>query len=225
MSEPQQISQGVDQLIERLKNEGVAAGEQKANAIIADAEQQAKQIIAKAKQESQQRINKAREQAREFQSAAESALKIAVRDMMLGLKSDLTRELSEDLQRLVSEAMLKTEVLEQLIVEAAASSIKTAKAAKNIEVILPEKIIGLSELRNDPSALKTGPISELVFGLTQNRLREGVSFVVSEDLNAGIQIRLVDKDVTLDLSDSAVSELLLAHIQPRFRAMIEGVIR
>jgi V/A-type H+-transporting ATPase subunit E len=38
-------------------------------------------------------------------------------------------------------------------------------------------------------------------------------------------VRVSERDVTLDLSDRAVAALLLQHLQPRFRAILEGVVR
>jgi V/A-type H+-transporting ATPase subunit E len=36
---------------------------------------------------------------------------------------------------------------------------------------------------------------------------------------------MVDKDITLDLTDQAVADFLLQHLQPRFRAVFEGVVK
>jgi V/A-type H+-transporting ATPase subunit E len=41
----------------------------------------------------------------------------------------------------------------------------------------------------------------------------------------GIRLRLVDHDVTLELTDKAVASLILQHLQPRFRALIEGIVK
>jgi V/A-type H+-transporting ATPase subunit E len=38
-------------------------------------------------------------------------------------------------------------------------------------------------------------------------------------------VRLVDRDVVLDLSDRAVADVILEHLQPRFRALLEGVVK
>jgi V/A-type H+-transporting ATPase subunit E len=61
--------------------------------------------------------------------------------------------------------------------------------------------------------------------VSRGLLREGVSFGVASDRQAGLHLRLVDRDVVLDLSDVAVSEAILQHLQPRFRALLEGVVK
>ena len=90
---------------------------------------------------------------------------------------------------------------------------------------MPETAVGLEELRRDPHELQKGTLTKVVLGLTGDMLREGVSFRVSDDVESGIYVRAVDSDVTIDLSDEAVASLLLRHLQPRFRAILEGIVK
>jgi V/A-type H+-transporting ATPase subunit E len=54
-------------------------------------------------------------------------------------------------------------------------------------------------------------------------LREGITLDTHD--GKGIRIRTSGEDTEIDLSDRALAELLLRHLQPRFRAILEGVIR
>jgi V/A-type H+-transporting ATPase subunit E len=56
-------------------------------------------------------------------------------------------------------------------------------------------------------------------------LREGVSFSRAEDASEGIRLALLDRGVSIDLTDKAVADMLLVHLQPRFRALLEGVVK
>jgi V/A-type H+-transporting ATPase subunit E len=40
----------------------------------------------------------------------------------------------------------------------------------------------------------------------------------------GIRIVMKDSGVVVDLTDAAVADVILRHLQPRFRAMLEGVV-
>jgi V/A-type H+-transporting ATPase subunit E len=53
-------------------------------------------------------------------------------------------------------------------------------------------------------------------------LREGVELKPSRDLNRGIRIRLIGEDLEIDLSDQALSDLLLENLLPRYRAIVRG---
>ena len=97
--------------------------------------------------------------------------------------------------------------------------------ADNVEVVLPFEVVGIDELRNNPAALGNSEVTEFVFGLTGDVLREGVRFSATDDIHSGIRIQLVNHHIELDLSDEAVAALLLQHLQPRFRAILEGVVR
>ena len=56
-------------------------------------------------------------------------------------------------------------------------------------------------------------------------LRAGVTFSAADDMTAGLRVRVQDKDVTFDLTEAAVAGLLLQHLQPRFRAILEGIVK
>jgi V/A-type H+-transporting ATPase subunit E len=62
----------------------------------------------------------------------------------------------------------------------------------------------------------------LVLGISGDMLREGVDLKPSEDISGGIRIRLVGEDLEIDLSDQAISDLLLQNLLPRYRAIVTG---
>ena len=223
------VSKGVDQLIARLRDEGVNKGEQEAELLVNEAKLNAKKIIQEASEEAQRIKETARKQSEDFKAAGESAIKTAMRDMVLQLKLDLTQDFSEDLKRLVSHQLQQPEILRQMIIELVGRSAKSIKTSeqKNIEIVLPQRVIGLEELRNNPDAIASGKLMEFVFGLTRDMLQQGVEFSVSEteDLQSGLRVKLTDQNLELDLSEKAVADILLQHLQPRFRAILEGVVR
>jgi len=60
---------------------------------------------------------------------------------------------------------------------------------------------------------------------SQSMLRDGVTFGFAKDQTGGLKIKLVDREIELDLSDQAVADAILVHLQPRFRALLEGVVK
>ena len=63
-----------------------------------------------------------------------------------------------------------------------------------------------------------------VLSLGGGMLREGMSFGVADDGEAGVRLRLVDEDVQVNLTETAVTDLLLRHMLPRFRALLSGAV-
>ena len=52
-------------------------------------------------------------------------------------------------------------------------------------------------------------------------LRKGIELVPATDVHAGARVRLVDDNLEIDLTDDAISDLLLRRILPRYRQIIE----
>ncbi|MDJ0941971.1 MAG: hypothetical protein QNJ30_00780 [Kiloniellales bacterium] len=218
---------GVDALIAKLRDEGVTAGRGEADRIIADAQAQAKQIIDKAKAEAKAHLAAAHKEGDAYQSAGEEAVKTALRDTVLDMKARLMQRFSADVKRLATEELGKDDTLKQMILELVGrvgTDTGLAKAG-DVEVILPEKAAGLEELRKNPAELQKGKATRYALGLSDAMLREGVTFSASEDVKAGVQIRVVKNNITIDLTDEAIAALLLQHLQPRFRAVLEGIVK
>ena len=218
---------GVDALIAKLRDEGVSAGRGEADKIIAEARAEAKRIIDKASAEAKQHLTAARKEGDAYQAAGEEAVKTAMRDTVLDMKARLMQRFSADVRRLTSEELGEQETLKQMILELVGRVRADASLdkAEEVEVILPEKAAGLEELRKNPAELQKGAATKYVLGLTDEMLREGVTFSASEDVKSGIRIRIVKGEITLELTDEAIAALLLQHLQPRFRAVLEGIVK
>lgn len=226
-TDDKKLSSGVDELIAKLRDEGVSAGRAEADSIVGDARARAQKILDKANADARERIEAARKESDAYRAAGEAALKTAMRDTVLDMKTALMERFSSDLKRLVSHQMQDPEVLKQMILEVAGRTRADGEVgdADELEVLLPEEVVGLEELRVNPEELRKGRLTKFVLGLTGEMLRQGVAFSGSQDIAAGIQIQLKDKDITLDLTEKAVAALLLQHLQPRFRAILEGIVK
>jgi V/A-type H+/Na+-transporting ATPase subunit E len=93
-----------------------------------------------------------------------------------------------------------------------------------VEIILPRAVVGLDELRRNPRELRDGALSKFALQSVADMLRSGVTFTPASDDTAGIRIVLKDTGLLVDLTDAAVASVILRHLQPRFRALLEGVV-
>ncbi len=220
-------SSGVETLIERLRDEGVAAGRVAAERIETEARKQANRQLREAETRAQQIIESARHEAEALLKGGEESLRIAMRDTVLRLKVELANRFSDEVQRLISMELEQEEFLRQLILEVAAqaraeSGIDSGQA---VEVQLPKALVSPEELRRNPLELREGSLSHFVLSLAGNVLAEGLTFAVDAHADKGIRLYLKDKNVHIDLTDDKVAALLLAHLQPRFRAILEGTVK
>jgi V/A-type H+-transporting ATPase subunit E len=223
----QLASSGVEALIERLREQGVQAGRAEAETILAEARRRAAQIVHEAEANAAELVEAARKEAQMLQTGGEEALRIAMRDTVLRLKVELTGRFSAEVRRLIAVAMDQESFLKQLILAVAARAREEAgvDAGEAVQIQLPRALVGLEELRRNPLELREGSLSHFVLSLAGNVLAEGVSFGVTGDDSRGICLYLKGKDVTIDLTDDKVAALLLQHLQPRFRAILEGTVK
>lgn len=217
----EQQSSGVHELIQRLREEGIAEGQSQAQAILAEARRRAADILDEARDQAEEIRRQARAEADRTRAAGEEAVRLAVRDAILTLKSEITEQFAVRLRGLVAHALTDEGFLRRLILEVARRA--TPEEGRR-QVLLPEEVVGLEELRRKPEEVKEGTLSHFVLSLAGEMLREGVTFG-SAPQRPGVRVQLVEGDVQIDLTDRAIADLLLRHLLPRFRALMEGVVQ
>lgn len=215
------VSVGVQELIEKLRNQGVDSGRQEAGKIVSDAEAKAAELVAEAQKRAAAIVSKAREEADFITKAGKEALQLAERNAILELKDYLLEKFSDQIRAVVSHSMEGEKLLEAMILEVAGQN--NLRGEKNIEVVLPRKVIGVDELRDNPKLLKAGGLMEFAMKRASDMLGSGVVFKAGD--TSGVVFKLKDKDIQIELTDEAVSEVLLKHLQPRFRALLEGIVK
>ncbi len=217
---------GVEELIHRLRHDGVEAGRAEAERIVKDAENRANWLVEQGRAEAEQLLASAREETERFRASAEEALQVAARDAVLQMKDQLTQQFSTEIGRLVRGEMEHAALLERLILEVAGQVRERAALDEegHVEILLPEAAMELAELREHPDELRHGELSQLVVEVAGNMLRQGVTLRSSGRVKDGIRIRLTEKQIEIDLSSEAIAKHLLEHLLPRFRALLEGMV-
>jgi V/A-type H+-transporting ATPase subunit E len=222
MTKPKESS-GVEELIGRLREQGVEEGKAQADALMEQTRLKAERHLDEAKREADGLLQRARENAEKTKRAGEEAVQLAVRDAILSLKSEMVDQFSDRVRRLVSRELNDGDFLKQLILEIGGRS--TADRDQSAKLLLPKDAIGLEQLRSDPEEVKEGNLSHFVASITKEMLRDGLELGTREDTSAGIRIQLLDENVEIELTDEAIADLLLRHLVPRFRAIMEGIIQ
>lgn len=219
-------SAGIEALIARLRQEGVDEGRAKAERVLAKAESRASTILTDAETEAKSRLDSAEAEIDRLKRAGKEALEIAMRDAVLELKQGLAERFAEQVSGTVSDLMRDDEMLKRLVIAIAGRTRAEAGLddAKTIDVILPRAVVGLDELRRKPEELRKGSLTHFAATAAADMLRKGVSFSRAEDEAGGIRVTLTDEGVVVDLTDRAVADVILRHLQPRFRALLENVV-
>ncbi|NER81682.1 MAG: hypothetical protein F6K42_19400 [Leptolyngbya sp. SIO1D8] len=222
---PVEVASGVEALITRLRDEGIASGRAQAEQMVNEAASQAESIVRQAHEEAEQIRTQAIQAAENFERAGRQALEVAARDAMLALKMELSQRFTGEVRRLVDAEVQKPELLQKLILEVAGRVREDIGDARAVEILLPRNVVGFEELSRNPEELEQGILTHFIRLINQAPLREGITFGVAKDNQGGLRIRLVDQEVVLDISDRAIAEVLLQYLQPRFRALLEGIVK
>lgn len=213
-------SSGVQELIERLRQEGVEQGRGEAEKIVADARRRAAEMVDSARHEAEEILASARQESRQVQDAGLKALRLATRDAVLALKAEILERFSARLRVQVFRRLDDEEFLKRLVLRIAGQAAEHA-GRQPIELVLPERLPtgnGRSNQEAEESLL-----DRFAAALAGDTLREGVRLAAGDNEAAGLTLRLVEDDVEIDLTDKAVADLLLRYLLPRFRAILEGV--
>ncbi len=209
---------GVQELIDRLKSDGVEEGQREAEELIASARLQALRIVDEARNEADRIVSKAKQAAQHIVEFGEADLKLASRDALLKLKESFQHEFQQRFSRLVKHSLEDEKFLQQLILEVARRSVPDDPKAE-MRILIPSQHLEAMELSNLQADAASGSLTHFVLGLCGDVLRDGITFAAAETKSSGIRVQLVDQDVELDFTDEALAAVLMRFLSPRFRAI------
>lgn len=218
---PMLESAGVEGLIDRLRDEGIAKGKNDAEGIVAAARLEAANRLAEARADAEAIVAAAKAEAEKVKSGGADAVKLAMRDTILALEGDMLRQFSQRLRRLVKGVLAEPTFLQRLILQVAG---RATKGVERAELLLPAGLVSLDELQSKPESAEPGTLMHFVLSLGGQQLREGMRFGVAGDEEAGVRVKVVDDDLQIDITESAVHGLLLEHMLPRYRALLRGAV-
>lgn len=214
MSQPTLPSSGVQELVQKLREEGVAAGRREAEQIVAAAREEAARIVAEARREADETTRASHAMVETERQAAHAALDLAARDAMLKMREQLEVTFVRGLQSLTATALQEPGVLAELVVQALRQVLGADPTDERAQLLTPESG------RQDPQA--AAALDVLAATLSRDLLRGGVDLVLDPRPGAGVRIQLVDRGIELAVTDETLAALLLERLLPRFRALFES---
>lgn len=217
-----EISSGVQELIDKLRTQGIVEGQKQAEQLINEAHSKASQILLEAQRKADKLLSEAHQKIEVEKRSSQEAIKTAFRDTGISLRTKLWDAFSAHLKRLVSLELKDKDFIKQLILAIAASKASELKSIPHIEILLPAKIAEGNEKKSPTNQKDKTKLHHLVLGLTNEMLREGIELIPSADVKGGIKVKLSGKDLEIDLTDETLSNLLLKYLLPRYREIISG---
>ncbi len=214
MAEPDVKSSGVKELIDRIRGEGVQSARAEADRIISEAKMQAARIVADAKAEAAATKKDARAAMEREQTATIEALRIAARDTGLELRSAILSAFEEHVRRLVTDVTTEGSVLRDMILVLAGRAADEFIKDKDAVISIPTRLEG--EVSEELEEF----LKQSAVAFSADVLRKGVELIPSNEVQGGARVRLVGEDLEIDLSDEALSEMMLKLLLPRYRKIL-----
>ncbi|UTC65387.1 V-type ATP synthase subunit E [Treponema sp. OMZ 788] len=199
----------LQELVDKIKKEGVAAADEKAAEIIRTAEEKAKSIIEKAEAEAQESIKKAEAEALRFQKAAESSIDQASRNTLISFRQGLLNELNAIIKAETAKNY-DSSVLKNLIPEAVKGWVK-ANNSEDLSVILSDK--DLKELESSLSAALKEHVSK------------GLELKADSKTAGGFRIGTKDGAAYYDFSAEAVADLFSSYLSPKTAEILKNAAK
>jgi V/A-type H+-transporting ATPase subunit E len=215
-------TQGVDRLIGELRRKGVEQGQTEAARIVEEAERRAHFVLEQALLESEQLREAARADAERVRATGEDALRKAARDLVLDMKDTLHAALERDLMMLVRRQFDDQDFLARMLIALVAES-RERLALDEIDALLVEFPDRIGDRGRAADRSADDDLGRWLSTRTGETLREGVTFRAGP--GDGIRLRWADEQMELTLDAEALGRLLLEHVQPRFRAMLDAIWR
>ncbi len=217
MAETTKTSSGVQELIDRIRDQGVQAAQEEADRLLRHARQQASEIVAQAKAEAEAAQAKARAEIEAYRQASIEALRLAARDTVLDLKARVMARFEEFVKRLVVSATRDKELVRSIVLVLAGHAAEEFIQDKEIEVRISNSLL---EGQTGPVFKEEGKLA--ILGLSSDMLREGLELVSDSEIEGGARVRLVQDKLEIDLSDRAIARMISQRLLPRFKAILEG---
>ena len=198
----------LQELTDKLYNEGLAKGKQEAVNLLEQARQQADEIIAQANAKAAQILDDARREAEDLKVRVEGDVKMASNQTMSALRQQIAQMIETKTVGGAIDATLADGKFMGKLLETIAGAFNAGGAQASLDVILPEAMKGSLD-----SFLKQNISSELA---------KGMSFSFSDDIDGGFRIAPKDGGYYVDFSDESFKALLGEYLRPATKKILFG---
>ena len=191
------MTQDLQSLLDKIKQEGLEKAAVKEKEIIANAEKKSAEIIALAKQEAAQILKNAEIESTNLKKRAESAIQQSSRDIILTLKNEIQSRLNKKFADSTAQAF-SPEYMAEII------SALCAAFARN-----PQAKLTVVSAVKDVDALKNALMNAL-----NDSFKKNCEVFPDKELTGGFKVNFSGSDVFYDFSDDAVCSLLAEYAGP-----------
>ena len=197
----------LQELTDKLYNEGLSKGKQEGEELLAKAKVQAEEMVAKAQAEAAQIVAAAQKQADEIKSKVASDIKMASSQSLAATKKDIeTLIVGKMTEEPVKKALASAEFVKELI-KTVAEKFNT-DGPVDLALILPESL--------------QKELEPYVNGELAKTLNAGVEASFSKKVSGGFKIGPKDGGYFVSFTEETFNELIAEYLRPATKKILFG---
>lgn len=195
----------IKQICDELRRETLEPALSEAEKIIQEAHATREKILHEARREAEAYHHQAKKEIEQDRAIFESSLDQAVKQSIAALKQSVEKHLfNTQLEALVASQVVDPAVIGKLI-DAIIQAIHKEGLKADISAIIPQTV-------------SASAVNVLLMKQTLEQLRH--KSVELGDFHAGAKVTLHNRQLTIDMSDEALRELLLRYVRKDYRQLL-----
>ena len=198
----------LQELTDKLYNEGLAKGKQEAEQLKANAKNEAAQIIAQAKEEAQQILAKAQSEAAELKAKSENDVKMASQQAFTSIKKQIEEVITAKSLSPVKEAVSEVVFLKEII-----KAIVTAFNPENTDSVALDLILPL-EKKEELDSFAQDTLNKIC--------KAGIDVQFSKGVQGGFKIAPKGEGYMLSFTDKDFENIIAEYLRPKTKSLLFG---
>ena len=197
----------LQELTDKLYNEGLSKGREEGEALLAKAKSQAADIVAEAEKKAAEIMTKAEKEAEAYKVKVAGDLKMAASQSVQATRKDIEDLVVFKMTGCATEKALSDEAFVKEVIKAVAEKFN-AETAMDLNLVLPESLKSSLEpfVKNELSSILKGQVN--------------ASF--SKKIAGGFTIGPKDGSYFISLTDETFKELISEYLRPATRKLLFG---
>lgn len=201
------MSNKLQELTDRLYNEGLSKGKEEGEILLSKARKEADEIIANARKQAEDIVTEAENRAVQLKEKAESDIKMASEQALMATKKDIENLLVNALCTEETEKVLSEEKFLKEIILAVAQKFSTQQS-EDISLVLPASL---------ESMLEPWVSTEL-----KKALKKEISVDFSKKIKGGFSIGPQNGSWYISMSDESFKALISEYLRPVTKKLLFG---
>ena len=197
----------LQELTQKLYNEGLSKGKEEGQAILAQAQAEAAAIVKKAQEEAQAILAQAQKEAQDYKIKVEGDVKMASIQALQATRAGIENLIvAKAVDAPVKEALSQADFLKGIITAVAQRF--SAQESTDLALVLPE------QLQKELEPFLKGALAQT--------LGKGVEASFSKKLNGGFKIGPKDGSYFISFTDEAFQQLIGDYLRPGTKKILFG---